>query len=122
MVSMMEDRMTAQSGIRCGFLFGALLVMSCMLGCRGMPNASAAFRYPRATEAMALSDFRGEIFIIGVEHAPSEFLSAACSPGHYRAVLEALCPDVVCIKCDPQWLHMGRFYRATYEAQGIAVP
>lgn len=63
-----------------------------------------------------------EIFIIGVQHAPGQFYTDAFSPGYIRAVLTALQPDVIGVESAPEWFAAGNFYRATYEAQNIAMP
>ena len=89
------------------------------------------FRFLSPVLLLAASDARpegadgaatGVVYIVGVAHAPAQFRSPAMSPGHVRAALALLEPEVICVESQPDWFAEGRFYRQTYEAQGIAVP
>lgn len=71
---------------------------------------------------VARADAQAEVVVIGVQHATGQFIGPAMSPGHVRAALAAAEPGVVCIENTPQRFTAGHYTRATYEAQGIAVP
>lgn len=60
--------------------------------------------------------------VVGVYHAPAQFVSPAFSPAHVRAALDEATPQALGVESRPDWLARGAFYRETYEAQGLAVP
>jgi hypothetical protein len=62
------------------------------------------------------------VYLIGVHHAPGQFLTEGLSPGHIRAALQAIDPDIVGVESNPEWFAKGQHYRETYEAYGVAVP
>lgn len=62
------------------------------------------------------------ILIIGVQHAPGQFWSEKFSPAHIRATLEAFNAQVIGVESNPEWFAKGQYYKATYEAQHLAVP
>lgn len=62
------------------------------------------------------------IYLIGVQHAPGLLLSESLSPGHVRAALDAIDPDVVGVESNPEWFARGQHYAFTYEAFAVAVP
>ncbi len=84
---------------------------------------SLAFSIDPLTKDQFVKINRNEtILIIGVQHAPGQFWSEKFSPAHIRATLEAFDPQVVGVESNPEWFAKGQFYKATYEAEHIAVP
>jgi tetratricopeptide (TPR) repeat protein len=76
----------------------------------------------RAEAHPGRGEHKGKIYIVGTVHGPVQLRSLRMSPGHVRAALEALDPDVVCVESNAAWFAEGRFYLTTYEAFGVALP
>ncbi|HEX3766566.1 MAG TPA: hypothetical protein VHW23_48060 [Kofleriaceae bacterium] len=62
------------------------------------------------------------IVILGVAHSGAQLVAPAQQPAAFRAFIDRVKPDAICIERAPEEFARGDFYEFTYEQQDIVVP
>ncbi len=62
-----------------------------------------------------------KVIILGVKHSP-QLISKTYQPAVFRAFIDRIKPDAICIERSPQEFARNDFYEFTYEQQYLVVP
>lgn len=62
------------------------------------------------------------VVILGVDHNGAQLISQAQQPAAFRAFIDRVRPDGICIERSPEEFARGDYYEFTFEQQDIVVP